>query len=88
MKCGKDQTFNGVLADTGSAILWLGGEDPYVQDSNTKASVCFTMCLHPNSYSTLVQYQFNFQCGILTATGVQGIAYRDTVIDDATGYNQ
>jgi len=36
VKCGRDQTFDNVLVDTGSAILWVGGEDPYVQGSNTE----------------------------------------------------
>jgi len=36
VQCGKDQTFDDVLVDTGSAILWVGGENPYVQGSNTE----------------------------------------------------
>lgn len=39
VKCGKDQTFDNVLVDTGSAILWVGGEEPYVQGSNTEEYV-------------------------------------------------
>jgi len=36
VKCGNDQTFDDVLVDTGSAVLWVGGENPYVQGPNTK----------------------------------------------------
>lgn len=39
VKCGNDQTFDDVLVDTGSAILWVGGENPYVQGPNTKVYV-------------------------------------------------
>ena len=39
VKCGNGQTFDDVLVDTGSAILWVGGENPYVQGPNTKVYV-------------------------------------------------
>jgi len=36
VQCGNDQTFEDVLIDTGSAILWVGGQDPYVPGPNTE----------------------------------------------------
>ena len=80
-----------MLVDTGSAILWVGGEDPYVQGSNTEVYVflyipfaffkLFNARILPSINST-----FSVGYGI---GGVQGIAYRDTVvIGDATGHNQ
>lgn len=88
VRCGKDQTFDDVLVDTGSAILWVGGKDPYVQGSNTQVYVFdYIFCIQ-----TLIQrsYRINSTFGVGYGTGsVQGIAYRDTVvIGEATGRNQ
>ncbi|EIM84930.1 acid protease [Stereum hirsutum FP-91666 SS1] len=35
VQAGNNQTFSQVLVDTGSAILWVGGEDPYEVGPNT-----------------------------------------------------
>jgi len=36
VQAGDDQTFNNVLVDTGSAILWVGAEQKYVPGPNTQ----------------------------------------------------
>ncbi|KAF8811198.1 acid protease [Phlegmacium glaucopus] len=70
VQCGQKQTFNDVLVDTGSAILWFGGESPYVPGSNT----------------VVINSDFSVGYG---AGGVQGTAFRDTVIiGEATGVGQ
>jgi len=70
VQCGNNQTFNDVLVDTGSAILWVGAESPYVPGPNT------------------VDINSNFSVGYGIG-GVQGPAYRDTVIiGQATGAGQ
>lgn len=91
VQCGKDQTFNDVLVDTGSAILWVGAEKPYIQGSNTEVYVFRSLyVLHLNFFFIQRLYSINstFSVGY-GAGGVQGIAYRDTVvIGDATGRSQ
>ena len=95
VKCGNDQTFDDVLVDTGSAILWVGGENPYVQGPNTKVYVfqlshsMFFFFL-PNSYYSTTRFRINSTFGVGYGIGsAQGIAYRDTVIiGDATGIDQ
>ena len=91
VQCGNHQTFDDVLVDTGSAILWVGGENPYVQGPNTKVYVLtFHYIYMFRSYSTFIYYSINSTFGVGYGMGsVQGIAYRDTVtIGDATGNNQ
>lgn len=34
-----NQTFDNVLVDTGSAILWVGAQNPYAPSSNTEVYV-------------------------------------------------
>ncbi|KIJ47511.1 hypothetical protein M422DRAFT_66532 [Sphaerobolus stellatus SS14] len=36
VRCGNNQTFNQVLVDTGSAILWVGGRQQYEMGPNTE----------------------------------------------------
>ncbi|KAF8523023.1 acid protease [Gautieria morchelliformis] len=36
VQCGNSQTFKDVLVDTGSAILWVGGEQPYQPGPSTQ----------------------------------------------------
>ena len=45
VQAGNGQTFSDVLIDTGSAILWLGGETPYEPGPNTQAYVVKPTCL-------------------------------------------
>lgn len=40
VQCGHNQTFD-VLVDTGSGILWVGAENPYVPGLKTVEYVCF-----------------------------------------------
>ncbi|KAF8502418.1 acid protease [Hysterangium stoloniferum] len=36
VNCGNDQVFDNVLVDTGSAVLWVGGEEAYVPGPHTE----------------------------------------------------
>lgn len=86
VQCGQNQTFNDVLVDTGSAILWVGAESPYVPGSNAREYV-----LHYTFTSKILKlYSINatFSVGYGIG-GVQGTAYRDTVvIGQATAVGQ
>ena len=43
VEAGDNQTFNEVLVDTGSAILWVGAQTAYEPGPNTQVCVPFML---------------------------------------------
>ena len=94
VKCGNDQTFNDVLIDTGSGILWVGGEKPYEPGLHSQKCVVFQHSIADNPKCFIF---FFFDSGSLNATfgvgygvgSVSGNAFRDNVvIGDAVAKGQ